>query len=393
VIPEGIVHLMEPQERFDARQARAARLGPRLVDLSYANFDGPLDPRVRKVLEQALATDRSLAFQYTPFGGSRTARRAVADALTASHGQSFDWRDVILTSGAAAALTVVLQAVGRPDAEVLVPVPCWLDHPLYVAASGMCPVLVPLASRHAFDLDVDALDAAITPRTTAVVLGNPANPTGRSYDAATLAQLAEVLGQAEQRLGRPVTLLADETHRDLGGPRFSPAATHHDRTLIVYSFGKYHALQGQRLGYVAVAPAHPEREALRAELVRWARIAGNATPTSLMQLAVPGLLALRHDTVQLDRWRERYVAGLATAGYELVPPDGTHFVYVRTPPALSDDEWAETLLRDHRTLVLPAEVFHHTGWFRLSLTATAASLEAGLAALESAAGRWCRASA
>jgi aspartate aminotransferase len=395
VIPERIVGLLEPQERFDDRRARATRLGPRLADLSYANFDGPLDPAVREVLERALASDRNLAFQYTPFGGSRTARRAVADTLTDGPGRDhgFDWRDVVLTNGAAAALTIALRALGEPGDEVVIPVPCWLDHPLYVEACGKTAVLVPLSPSNGFDLDVDAVAEAITSRTVAVIFGNPANPTGRVYDSAVIARLAAMLGEAEQRHGRAVTLLADETHRDLGGPAFATCSDRYDRTLIVYSFGKYHSIQGQRLGYVAVAPTHPERETLAAELTRWTRIAGNTTPTSLMQLAVPGLLALQHDTTALDEWRARYVSRLRSAGYEVVPPDGTHFVYVRTPPGLSDDEWAETLLRDHRLLVLPAPLFHHRGWFRASLTATPEGLDRALTALEEAASRWCRPSA
>ncbi|MGH9213597.1 MAG: hypothetical protein ACRD2C_23415, partial [Acidimicrobiales bacterium] len=118
MIPDRLLRLLEPQERFDALQARAGRLGSRLADLSYANFDGPLNPAVRQVLEQALATDRNLAFQYTPFGGSRVARKAVADALVVSHGDGYQWRDVVLTNGAAAALTVALHALGQPGDEV-----------------------------------------------------------------------------------------------------------------------------------------------------------------------------------------------------------------------------------------------------------------------------------
>ena len=390
MIPKRIVTLLEAQERFDERRSTAARLGPRLVDLSYANFDGPMDHAVRAVLQDALSTDRSLAFQYSPYGGSRTARRAVADALGDSQGIGFDWRDVVLTSGAAAALMLAFHTVGSPGDEVVVPVPCWLDHPLYVEASGRTAVLVPLSAGAGFALDMDALEDAVTPRTAAVVLGNPANPTGRVHDAATLAELAAMLRSAEARLGRTITVVADETHRDLAGPGFAAGAAHYDRTLVVYSFGKYHSLQGQRLGYVAVAPGHPERDDLRDELVRWSRIAGNTTPTSLMQLAVPGLLSLRHDTDHLDAARARYVTRLRAAGYQVVPPDGTHFVYVRTPPAVADEAWADTLLRDHRLLVLPAPVFHHGGWFRLALTATPAGLDRGLAGLEEAATRWCR---
>jgi len=195
VIPERIGRLLEAQERFDARRARAARLGPRLVDLSYANFDGPLDPAVRGVLQDALASERSLALQYTPFGGSRLARRAVADRLAGDTGLSFSWRDVVLTSGAAAALTLALRAVGEPGDQVVVPTPCWIDHPLYVEACGKTAVLVPLPERTGFDLDVDALQATVGPRTTALLLGHPANPTGR-------AKGVEVVGGRDALGGR-----------------------------------------------------------------------------------------------------------------------------------------------------------------------------------------------
>ncbi|MGH9211578.1 MAG: aminotransferase class I/II-fold pyridoxal phosphate-dependent enzyme, partial [Acidimicrobiales bacterium] len=313
----------------------------------------------------------------------------VADALVVSHGDGYQWRDVVLTNGAAAALTVALHALGQPGDEVVVPVPCWLDHPLYVEASGKSAVLVPLDPGAGFDLDLDALGQALTSRTSAVVVSNPGNPTGRSYGEATIARFARLLKDAEQERGGPITVVADETHRDLAGKGFTPISGYYDRTLIVYSFGKYHALQGQRLGYVALSPQHPDRSTLAAELVRWTRVAGNTSPTSLMQLALPGLLGLRHDPVALDEWRARYVSALASAGFEVVPPDGTHFVYVRTPQGFSDEEWADTLVRHHRVLVVPASLFHHTGYFRLALTATPDGLEAALTALTEAGERWC----
>ena len=391
MIPGRLLRLLEPQERFDALQSRFGRLGSRIADLSYANFDGPLDAGVRDVLQKALATDRDRAFQYTPYGGSRTARRAVADALSASHGAAFAWQDVVLTNGAAAALAIALRALGQPGDEVVVPVPCWFDHPLYVEACGKTAVLVPLSDRDDFGLDVDALGAAVTRRTTALIVSNPANPTGRSYDDGTITRLGAMLSAAQRQLGTAITLVTDETHRDLAGASFAACSARYDRTLVVYSFGKYHLLQGQRLGYVAVAPAHPDRS-LAADLVRWARIAGNTTPTSLMQLAVPGLLALRHDVAALDDWRGRYVSRLRSAGYRVVQPDGTHFVYVRTPAGLADEAWVETLVREHKVLAVPSSLFHHTGYFRLSLTATPERLAAALAALEEAGTRWCRTS-
>jgi aspartate aminotransferase len=238
-------------------------------------------------------------------------------------------------------------------------------------------VLVPLAAGD-FDLDVDAIEAALGPRSSVVLISAPSNPAGRSYSGTALAALAATLRRAEQRYGRPITLIADETHRDFGEPGgLESAASHFDRTLIVYSFGKYHFLQGQRLGYVAVSPRHPERDRVAGELVDWTRITGIATPTSLMQRALPRLLELDHDQGAVASWRRRVVETLSGQGYEVARPDATLFVYVRTPAGREDFGFVEELARDG-VLVLPAPVFHHSGHFRLALTGSYEMLERAL---------------
>jgi aspartate aminotransferase len=378
MIPPELEGLLQPLERFESIRRRVVRLGDRLCDLSYANPYGGAEQEVRAAIRSALDDERLLDLQYAPFGGQTLARRAVADALRASHGLPFTFNDVILTPGAMSALHLSLLASRRTDGEVVIPVPCWLDYPLYARATGLRPVPVPLAPE-TFELDVAAVADAVSERTCAVLLSHPANPTGRNYGPARLAELAEVLGQAEERLGREITLIADETHRD-----FTEAGTYHsaagswERTLVIYSFGKYHFIQGQRLGYAAVSPRHPARRETAAELVRWTRIAGVATPTALMQRAVPRLLALKHDQTWLPRWRRRLVDQLGLDGYTVVEPDATLFVYARTPPGYDDDFAFVTELAAEGVLVLPAPVFHHTGYFRLSLTGSEEMLEGAL---------------
>jgi aspartate aminotransferase len=208
--------------------------------------------------------------------------------------------------------------------------------------------MVPLTSK-TFELDLAAIAEAVSAKTCAVLFSQPANPSGRSYGPVALGGLAEMIARAEQRLGCRVTLIADETHRDfVPEGEFHSPSTWWDRTLVVYSFGKYHFMQGQRLGYVAVSPNHPSRRRLAEELVLWTRITGVATPTSLMQLAVPRLLSLRYDQEWLVKWRMRFVEVLATAGL----------------------------------LVLPAPVFHHRGFFRLSLTGSEPMLKQALSILK-----------
>jgi len=384
MIPDELAGLLAPLEAFEAMRRDVVHLGDRLCDFSYANpYDGVAES-TRGVLGEALAQRRTLSLQYSPFGGQTRARRAVADALRASHGLGWAYRDVVLAPGAMAGLHVALRLAGQPGDEVVIPVPAWLDYPLYARHLGLSPVLVPLEGPR-FDLDVTALAAAITPRTCAVLLSQPANPTGRHYPAAIWTALADVLATAERRFGRPLTLIADETHRDFvaGGTFGSPTAAW-PATLVVYSFGKYHFLQGQRTGYVAVSPRHPRRAALADEAVRWSRILGFCTPNALMEAAIPALLGLRHDLAWLDERRAWAVHLLREAGYEVVPADGTLFLYVATPDARDDFQFARELAAAG-VLVLPAPVFHHRGYFRLALTASRAMCERGLAILQRAA--------
>jgi aspartate aminotransferase len=380
MIEPDLASLLEPLERFEGLRRHASRLGDRLADLSYANPYAGAQGAARAAIAEALDDDRLLDLQYSPFGGQTLARRAVADALQESHGLPFTFRDVVLTSGAMAALHVALRSGASFGDQVVIPIPCWLDYPLYARHIGLQAKLVELEPPN-FALDAEALGAAITARTSAVLLSHPANPTGRSYGADELSALSEILAAAESELGCRPTLIADETHRDFLGPGgYLSAASFVDRTVIVYSFGKYHFMQGQRLGYATVSPRHPERTEASAEMVRWTRITGLCTPTALMQRAVDRLLALRYDHSWLDHWRQRFLDDLDQAGYFVVPPDGTLFLYVRTPDATDDFSFIEHLA-SHGVLALPAPVFHHSGYFRLSLTGSEPMLERALSEL------------
>jgi aspartate aminotransferase len=136
MISTELVELLEPLERFEKLRRQVVKLGPNLADLSYANpYDGP-QAAARAAIRAALNDERSLDLQYTPFGGQTLARRAVADHLRSTTGRPFTFADVILTPGAMAALQLALRAVGGAQAEVVIPVPCWLDYPLYVRSLG-----------------------------------------------------------------------------------------------------------------------------------------------------------------------------------------------------------------------------------------------------------------
>ncbi len=368
----SIEAFLAPQERFEAMRREAlsrARRG--LCDLGYANsWDGP-SAEVLSALEGALENRRPLDLQYTPYGGATITRRIVARDL----GVDQHWKDVVMTPGAMAALNIAFRALRDqdPDAEVIVVTPCWLDTPLYLANLGIKARMVPVHPE-TLRLDIDAIAAAMTQHTRGLVLSQPANPSGLMYTREELQQLADVLKAAPSR---PLWI-SDECHRDVtfGDQELVSPKAVYDRTVVIYSFGKAFALQGQRIGYIAVSPRMEEREQLAECYERLCRSMGFCTPTALMQLAIRKLVGHKPDWSTLVARRTQTLAVLHDAGYEVVPSDATFFLYPKAP---SRDEFEFcSRLAARGVLTLPSSLFHHPGHFRISLTASDAMLERGL---------------
>jgi aspartate aminotransferase len=368
----AIEELLAPQRRCDElRRTAVLRAGARIADLGYANAYGGPASDVIAAIQRALENAGELGLQYTPYGGATLTRRLVAEHLSRTSGLRFDYRGVVMTPGAMAALNLVFRALREHGpGEVIVPVPCWLDYPLYLENLGLVTRLVPV-DPDTLRLDLDAIAAALGPRTVALLLMQPSNPTGLLHSKEELRSLADLLTAAPSA---PL-LISDESHRDvrLDGQAFVSPATVWDRTCVVHSFGKSLQIQGQRIGYVAVPPAMPERMDFIGTLETLCRVMGFCTPTALMQLALGDLLAHTPDNSVLRRRRSIALEALRAGGYEVVPSEATFFLYPRTPDG---DDWghAEGLAKAG-VLVMPAPVFHHRGHFRIALTCTDAMLD------------------
>lgn len=370
-----VARCLEPQERFEALRAlHVRRTGGRIIDLAYPNSE-ELAPGVRDALRATLDELADGELQYTPYGGTTPARRLAAHALDRTHRTGFRYSDLVLTPGAMAALSIVLAAVReREGDEIVIVSPCWLDAPTYAWQQGLRPVFAPV-HRDTRRLDLGAIDRALSPHTRAVMLSQPANPTGVLYDEGELTLLAARLSA----MPRPPLLISDECHRDFvfDEPFVSPA-TIYARTAVVYSFGKRLLMQGQRLGYVAFSPALRE-EGWAARALRLCRSLGHATPTALMQRAIARLLDLEADLGTIGARRSMAVRALEHAGYAVSPGRHTMFVYARAPSG-DDFELAESAARAG-VLVLPSSVFHEPGAFRITVTAGEQALARGLGAL------------
>ncbi len=364
------------QHRFDALRPLALRGGgARMVDLAYANIWDGAPAALRAALTDAIESDAKLALQYTPYGGATVPRRVAAEALTKRTGLPYKFKDLVLTPGAMAALSICLRSEAGPGRRALISAPCWIDHPLYAAHQGLEPTLVPVYDS-SFELDFKALTEALDERVAVVLLTNPGNPTGRCVTERELLALAQLLNSQ----ANPPLLLVDECHRDYDFQgHFRSAACFYDRTISVYSYGKKVLAQGQRLGYAAVSPRFAEGRAKCEQLIHLARAGGYCTPTALMQRALPALEAMSPPLSQIAERRRRVLEHFERAGTQVAPCDATLFVFAKVSPAFGGDDWVFTeALARRGVLVTPGSLFHHPGWVRISCTGTEAMLTRGL---------------
>lgn len=304
-------------------------------------------------------------------------QRTVAGSLSAQTGMAWDPDDVAMTNGGFAALAVSLRTLVRPGDEVLFLSPPWFFYEMLILVAGGEPVRLTLEPP-AFDLDVDRIAAAITPRTRIVLVNSPHNPTGRVFTREFFADLAAALTDASDRIGHPIWILSDEPYRRIvfdGATAHSPAEVY-PHTLVAYSYGKQLLAPGMRIGYIAVPPTCPERVELRDEIFMHQCATGYSWPNALLQHALADLEPMSVDIDALQRRRDRLVPALREMGYEAVMPQGTFYTMARSP--IDDDvAFTDTLAR-HHVLVLPGSIVEVPGWFRLSLTASDEMVEAGI---------------
>jgi aspartate aminotransferase len=226
------------------------------------------------------------------------------------------------------------------------------------------------ADETTWDLDLDAIEGALSDRTRMVLVNTPNNPTGRIYPDATLAGLGALLDRHAREAGRPIYLMSDESYSRIlfDGNAMRTPARHYDRTLLVHTFSKTALAPAQRLGFLALPPTMPDRPALRDAAMAATFATGNAAPDAVMQYALPDLLDVEVDMGRLQRRRDRMLEALRAAGYVVHTPEATFYLLVRSP---IEDEIAFTRrLAEDGVLVLPGSAFEMPGHFRISLTAT-----------------------
>ena len=291
---------------------------------------------------------------------------------------AFRDEDVHLTNGNFVGLAIALRTLVDPGDEVIFVSPPWFFYETLIVAAGATPVRVLADRAHDFDLDLGAIEAAITPRTRAIIVNSPHNPSGRIYTPEQLRALATILDEASARSGHRIYLLSDEAYnRIVFEPHtYTTPVAYYPHSFLLYTYAKTLLSPGSRLGYLAVAPEIEGADDLRGALQIGQITLGWAYPVSLLQHAIPELNAMGPDMPRLQRRRDTLVSTLREQGYEVVEPQGTFYILVRSP--IEDDRRFCDALQSHDVFVLPGAMFEMPGWFRISVTANDDMVERSL---------------
>ena len=312
------------------------------------------------------------------------AQEAAAAGLRERRGVPFEAEDVLVTDGAFAGLNLCIRTVTDPGDEVIYLTPPWFFYEAIILGGDADPVRVPV-DYETWDLDVAAIEAAITERTAAIIVNSPNNPSGKIYPPETLAALAEVLTRGSERTGRPIYLISDEAYsRIVFDDRPFPSPTEfYPYSFLVYTYAKQLLTPGQRCGYVALPPEMPDRQPMR-EALQLAQLTygGHAAPNNVLQRAMAELEQMNVDIKALQRRRDRVVDALRSYGYDVHSPEGTFYLLPKSPDP-DDEAFVERLAGD-KVFVLPGTVVEMPGRFRISVTGNDEMVERALPIFERA---------
>ncbi len=341
--------------------------GPdKVYDFSLGNPDLPPPGSVRQGLHQlADETDAPYALGYMPNAGYAHIRQAVAQWSASSQEKELKADDVLLTCGAAGGLNCVFKALLEPGEEIICPAPYFVEYFFYAQNHGgiLRPVM---AKKDDFHLDVAAIAEALNEKTRIVLINSPNNPTGQVYDRGELEELARVLEKAGTKQNRPIYLVSDEPYRFLtyAGTMLSPILPLYGPSIVANSFSKSLSLAGERIGYLLLNPAMPEKNTLMDGLVLANRILGFVNAPAIGQRLLERTLESRVDVSIFEARRQSMCDVLDSAGYSYTPPRGGFYVFPAVPGG--DDVAFVQTLQEERILAVPGSGFGCPGHIRLS---------------------------
>ncbi len=353
------------RKMFEEGARMKTRFGDENVfDFSLGNPDAPPPDAFNQAIREVAADTAPGIHAYMPNAGYPWVREAIAERMSSEQGITVRKDDTLMTCGAAGALNVVLKALLNPGDEVLLLAPYFVEYSFYVDNHGGISKVV--ATDDTFNLDLAAIEQAITKKTKAIIINSPNNPTGQIYSRESLTALGDLLERTGTRLGTTITLISDEPYRKIvfEGHTVPSIFKAYTASVVLSSYSKDLSLPGERIGYLAVHPDMDDKTALLDAMTLATRILGFVNAPALMQRVVARLKGVSVDGSIYQRRRQIFCRLLQDAGYTFIPPKGAFYIFPQSP--MADDVAFCSLLQEEKILAVPGKGFGLAGHFRLA---------------------------
>lgn len=357
---------------------KAERGVDKVFDFSLGNPDPEPPETIAKALQKIAAENRPRSHAYMPNAGFPAVRETMAARLARATGLPYTAEHILMTVGAAGALNTLLKAILDPGDEVIVLAPFFPEYQFYIGNHGGSMVLV--ETKEDFSLDLNRIAAALTPRTKAILLNSPNNPTGAIYPEESLRALEALLSQQAPA----VLVISDEPYKAIvyDGYKQPEVASILSRTVIANSWSKQWAVPGERIGYLAISPNLPEAGELAAACTFAHRVLGFVNAPAIWQLVAANVEDACVDVALYQQKMDLLCGTLDRIGYAFTKPKGAFYIFPQTP--LADDVAFIQLLQEEGILAVPGRGFGRAGHMRLSLTLPLDDIERSLASFERA---------
>lgn len=366
---EGMVANSSAIRAMFEEGTRLAKIyGPENVyDFSLGNPNVPAPAAVKDAIMELLQEEDSLVLHgYTNSNaGYEEVRQAVAESLNERFGTKFAARNITMTVGAAGGLNVILKTLLNPGDEVITFAPYFGEYRSYT--NNFDGVLVAVSPNTVdFQPKLDEFEEKITPKTKAVIVNTPNNPTGVVYSEETIKKMAAIMEAKQKEFGTEIYLISDEPYRELAydGVEVPYLTKHYANTIIGYSYSKSLSLPGERIGYLVIPDEVTESEKVIAAANVANRILGFVNAPTLLQKVVAKCLNEKTDISYYDRNRETLYNGLVEMGFECVKPQGAFYLFVKAP--IEDDQAFCNEAKKYNILIVPGSSFGCPGYVRIA---------------------------
>ncbi len=370
------------REIFEYSKLRAAEIGgDKVFDFSLGNPSVPAPAEVNNTVKRLLEEENSVLLHgYTSAQGDAKVREAVASSINRRFGTALTPNHIYMTCGAAASLSICLRAlIAEEGEECVVFAPFFTEYRVFIEnAGGVLVQSDPVADT--FQINVEDLAAKLSPRTKAVIVNSPNNPSGVVYSEETVKAVTELLRKKQEEYGHPIYLIADEPYRELVYSEVDVPylMNYYENTLVCYSYSKSLSLPGERIGYVAVNPEMEEAGYVYLAICGAGRSLGYVCAPSLFQQVIARCMDAK---VNLEAYRENrdlLFGSLTEYGFECVKPDGAFYLFVKAP---GGDAFAfYEAAKKHEILVVPCDDFGVKGYVRIAYCVDLARVQNALPA-------------